>query len=1091
MTNNITSEQLDSAQKYLKVAVQLIHQGKNEQVIRDHFTSHLRILFPAIPKWVTDHVLGGEAALKTHKESKESTGFVDNLIGLTAIEYESDLLIQSKFNEGHAQVRTYCASLINQGNDPSQIIGILSDTVRWYAYKIKIIKSAGKILEADDIELDEVAFVDSSSATEFEARRFIEFLIKYVQRIGSRPLDEVSIARDLGFESRFCERHLGPLSIVVAHAFSAKPDYAELIKKLWCNFVSYVSAKGKTNAFNSKEYTRELYLLTLGKLICANAIEEKALFSSDDELTEILSGAFFSNRGLENFVEYDYFGWLNNSEELLKQLLIVARGIQQDLRAYDFKQVPKEDIFGRLMTQLAERSQRILLGQECTPSWLARALVKKTFGELPPGMYPQFIDMSCGSGAIIFETIKQSMERIDAAEAKRNKAEKIELLIRSITGFDIDPLAVMLSKISWVLAAKSWLMPFGVHRITIPIYHADSLFAVTPLSKEESAGQEKITLLMANYTLALPAFLLSAEWQIVFDSLIDRAYAIAVRPDLEGFGRNQAAEIIDEIVPSAPEEINNANKEVLNVFLFDLIEKIHKLHREDKNGIWAFILRNNYRPALVAGQFNGLVANPPWLALSKIADNPYKTALGRMAESLGIKPKGASFLHLEMATIFLLRSVDRYLQNNAIIGCIVPEAVLNGNQHNLFREGAYENAEKPVHFSADMIWKVDERAFKNRAIVLFGRKKSASKAKVIPGEYILADGTAQQLEFHKVMHGSRTVWSDRSGTDTKNLFHPADFEQGADIMPRRLFFYEVTELKDSDMVSLKPIEQGSSALTFLVDDAKQSKDFKLFTPCTVPEKYICDVMLSKLLSPFHVAQPVKAFLPIRKDEKWSWVALTESELKGHADSAVAMRAFASISKEIGKLDSISSPTIDSIWKRINFRNKIGKQTFTDKGYLVFTGAGGSDICSAIVALEEMTHKKLIIDQTLYWAWVKIREEALYLCGMFNSEAANERIKAYQPRGQQGERHIHELVFGITPPFDPSKKSHSEVVRTTKALVSDYYAYLEAGKRNRNDSLKWLDASRKLSTRRSRLWDVIKSLPAYEPYKTACKRAYEL
>jgi len=1088
MMNSITFEQIDSARKYLKEAVELIRQGKNEQVIRDHFTSYLRILFPEIPKWVTDHVLGGEAALKTHKENKGSTGFVDNLIGLTPIEYESDLLNQSKFNEGFAQVRTYCASLINQGNDPSQIVGILSDTVHWHAYRIRAIKAMpGQKLNGEEIALDKLESIDASSATELEARRLIEFLIKYVQRIGSRPLDAVSIARDLGFESRFCERHLFPLSKVVANAFSSKPDYAELIKKLWCNFVSYVSAKGKTNAFNPKEYTRELYILTLGKLICANAIEEKALFSNDDELAKILNGEFFNNRGLENFVEYDYFGWLNSSEEFLKQLFAVARGIQQDLRAYNFKQTLTEDIFGRLMSQLAERSQRILLGQECTPTWLARALVRKTFTELPVGVSPQFIDMSCGSGSIIFETVKQSMAKIEAT--KKNKAERMDLLIRSITGFDIDPLAVMLSKISWVLAAKPWLAPFGAHRITIPIYHADSLFAVTPLSKEENAGCEKITLIMADCTLSLPSFLLSAGWQIVFDSLIDRAYSIAVHSDLKGFEKGQVVEIIDEILPSAPVKINNESKEALKIFLADLIEKIHKLHCEDKNGIWAFILRNNYRPALVAGQFNGLVANPPWLALSKIADNPYKSALGKMAESLGIKPKGASFLHLEMATIFLLRSVDRYLQQNAIVGCIVPETVLNGNQHNLFREAAYENTEKAVHFSPDMIWKVDERAFKNRAIVLFGKKQPASKTTIIPGEYISADGAVQPLEFHKVIHGSRTVWTDRAGTDTKKLFHPADFEQGADIMPRRLFFHETIRLGGSTMVGLKPIEQGSSVLTFLVDDAKQLKDFKLFTPCNVPEKYIFDVVLSKLLSPFLMAPSVKALLPIKKGSKGQWTALTEAELDGHSDSTVAARAFKAISKEIGKLDGIASPTIDSIWTRINFRNKIGKQNFPDNGYLVFTGAGGSDICSAFIALDNIAYKKLLIDQTLYWAWVKTREEALYLCGMFNSEAANGLIKAYQPRGQQGERHIHELVFGITPPYDSSKKTHQEVVRATEMLISDYYTYLDVRSKNNDELLKWLDPSRKLSTRRSRLWEVIRSLPSYKPYKTACENAY--
>src|SRR5690606_32615383 len=109
-----------------------------------------------------------------------------------------------------------------------------------------------------------------------------------------------------------------------------------------------------------------------------------------------------------------------------------------------------------------------------------------------------------------------------------------------------------------------------------------------------------------------------------------------------------------------------------------------------------------------------------------------------------------------------------------------------------------------------------------------------------------------------------TVWTDREVADAANLFHPADFEQGADIMPRRLFFHEVASTPRAGMVSLAPIEQGASALTFLVSDAKQSKDFRLSTPCVVREQYVFDVLLSKLLSPFRVAHAVKAFLPIKK-----------------------------------------------------------------------------------------------------------------------------------------------------------------------------------------------------------------------------------
>lgn len=1088
--NEITPEQIKATQTYIRVAAQLILEGKNEQVIRDHFTSHLRMIFPAIPTWVTEHILGGEAALKTRQENRTATGFVDNLIGLTAIEYEGNLLNPAKFTEGYGQVRKYCASLANDGNDPSQILGILSDTVRWHAYTIKVVgHTPGAPIETGNIELQEIETIDISAATDLDARRLIEFLFKYLQRLGSRPLDASSIARDLGFESAFSERHLRIFTGVVDDAFASRPEYAGLIKELWCSFVSFVNARG-TAGFDVHEYTRELYILTLGKLICANAIENKSLLSDDTELAEILNGTFFRNRGLENFIEYDYFGWLNTAGPLQDRLLSAAKGIQQDLQAYDFRLIADEDIFGQLMAQLAERSQRILLGQEWTPTWLARELVQNTISKLPEGAHPRFIDMCCGSGAMILETIRQTKQRIENGDNDGvGQAERVELLTRSITGFDIDPLAVMLSKIAWVIAARDWLAPLGTYRVAIPIYHADSLFAMTPLAQSAEDGDQKITLKLAEYTLDLPKFLISAGWQGVFDAVIDRAYVLAVQPERPALTKGDISEIVGYVLQYAPGQPSEEDRVLLRTFLSELIDKIYSLHREGLNGIWAFILRNNYRPGLVAGQFNGLVSNPPWLALSKVADNPYKAALTDMAESLDIKPQGASFLHLEMATIFLLRSVGRYLQTGAIVGCVVPEAVLNGNQHNLFRQGAYEHANHPVNFSVEEIWKVDERAFKNRAAVLFGRKVVAGLTETIPGKYVLQDGTSRPLEFHKATFGSRTVWTDRVVADAANLFHPADFEQGADIMPRRLFFHEVEVSPHANMVSLTRIEQGASDLTFLVNDAKQSKDFRLSTPCIVRDQFIFDVLLSKLLSPFRVARPVKAFLPVKKSISAEWSVVSEAELRRNPDDAVALNAFASISAEVGRLDGVEVATLEDVWRRINFRNKIGKQTFGADGYLVFTGAGGSDVCSAFIDLSAAADKKILVDQTLYWAWVGNEDEAIYLSGMLNSEAANQLIKAFQPRGQQGERHIHELAFGITPPFDSAQEAHVEVVRSTKMLLHDYEERIELARQNDEDLLQWLSPSKDLAKRRSKLREVIRSLPSYEAYKTTCEAVY--
>ena len=48
-------------------------------------------------------------------------------------------------------------------------------------------------------------------------------------------------------------------------------------------------------------------------MICANILSGSSLTLSNDEINEILNGKYFEQRNIINLVDYDYFGWLNNS----------------------------------------------------------------------------------------------------------------------------------------------------------------------------------------------------------------------------------------------------------------------------------------------------------------------------------------------------------------------------------------------------------------------------------------------------------------------------------------------------------------------------------------------------------------------------------------------------------------------------------------------------------------------------------------------------------------------------------------------------------------------------------------------------------
>jgi len=1078
---------LKAARKSLADSQRLVGEGKNEQVVRDSFTSYLRQIFPAGPNWIDRHIHGSEAAIKIISGGKRHTGFVDNLIDLTVIEYEADLTIVAKFNEGLSQVRKYCAGLINAGQDPDLIIGILSDTLRWRAFAVDPDHIENLPVDAEAIGLIELEVIDCSDGSETSAENLTRFLVKYLGREGARPLSADSIAKDLGFGSAFSEDHIRTLTATISDIFRGNPRYGSLIAELWSAFVGYLQDDEGTGSFDLVTYVDEYYVVTLAKLLCANILEERGIYSNDQELYSIMDGRFFENKGLQNVVEYDYFGWLNMSPSA-SALLPVARMIQKDLSAYDFTSRSQEDLFGKLFAQLANRSKRILLGQEWTPSWVSEKLVKNVVRNIDNGTPMRLIDMCCGSGSMVVEAVKIAKHRITEHDNALPKGTKIGLLIEAITGFDIDPLAVILSKINWVIAAADWLMPFGSHPLSIPIYHADSLFAITPITGLKIDNTSATyTLNFAGQNLLLPEYLISPKFRSLFDALTENAYEIAIStsgtPKMS-FTLEDAGSQVESLLALTHAEVTSEQIDEITIFHHALVCRIDHLNRDGRNGIWSYILRNSFRPGLVLGQFNGLVSNPPWLALSKLANNPYKDALRKLAFEFNIKPAGSSHLHIELATIFLLHAVDAYLTDGAAIGCVVPDTVLNGHQHNPFRTFQYLVSSRKIRFNILNIWKIGDAVFKNKAVILFGKKEppNTQSSNPIVGRIIHQSQPDVPTNFYQNTQGNRTIWSEADrGSEDGVLFVPADFRQGADIMPRTLLFFDV-QPATSGQIMVKSIDPLSSSRAFLISDAKLHKDFHL-SPRILPSDLFYDVLLSSLVTPFHVAAPEKALLPIKKDNNGTWRPLTILEILKMGRTA--KNTF----DEILKTASPKSPTPESLFDKLNTnRGKLEQQHVRSTGYLVVTGAGGKNVCAAFVEVSHFNPDSLILDQTLYWAQVDTADEAFYLTGLLNSDAISSIIKEFQPRGGFGERHIHKLPFGVTPPFDPEQAAHQDVVRNTKWLVAEYWAKINADP----NIMDYLNANQgPLHWRRRALQNYIRTLSSYPDFEEACKALYGL
>ena len=135
------TEDIEQTREMIRRCRQLRDAGSVEAVLRSEIQSKLRVIFPAAEDqtWINHYVEGTESHTKVGKASGAiADRFIDNLVGSTTIEYESDRRNQAKRDEGFRQVRDHGAGLIKDGVAVSQVRGILSDTVDWYAYDVEL-----------------------------------------------------------------------------------------------------------------------------------------------------------------------------------------------------------------------------------------------------------------------------------------------------------------------------------------------------------------------------------------------------------------------------------------------------------------------------------------------------------------------------------------------------------------------------------------------------------------------------------------------------------------------------------------------------------------------------------------------------------------------------------------------------------------------------------------------------------------------------------------------------------------------------------------------------------------------------------------
>ena len=1063
----------DQLRNFATNAQAMIDAGSVEDRLRHYLSVQLPLIFPEHPWWVQAHAQGTEEHVHFASPDGDRYGFVDTVVGKTAVEYEKNLTIQGIFNEGYHQVEEYCAALYNIGIPENEILGVLSDTVRWYGYKMHIIGEAsdGELYGPANVELEQISYVDLSIGTPEAFTRFEHFVNQFMARTGSRLLNANTLVTDFGIDSSFYSESIESFSSMVANAMLEKPDYATMIKQVWQNFIAYLGAS-EYGAFSISTYVSEFYLVTIAKVICANILSGRAIISSRDEIKKILNGEYFTQQNIYNFIDYDYFGWLNDSP-YVDQIITSVEEMQRRLQAYDFSRIIEQDIFGKLLAQLADSEHRLMLGQEFTPHWIARDIVTYNLTEMGDEE-PRFLDMCCGSGVFLIEAIKAVREKYDITTEQYN-AEKDAIGFSCVMGFDIDPLAVMLAKVNWIMTMRD-LFPVHTGSIIVPIYHADSLFIATPITHHMPTGEDDYYILnLDDHEVTLPAFLLSPAYRKVFDSLTSKAYRLAmIRADVpeDEIGAIEIETLIDAVIEESGAELTAEVITILSDTAEGMINVLEGLQRQGRNGIWHFIISNSYRPGLTTQQFNCIISNPPWMTMSKLANNPYKEALTEIARNYSIQPSGAAHPHMELGTIFLVCSISRYLRNGARWSCLMPASLLSGFNHEAFRKEKYKDSDMYLEAIVSSIWELPNNTFKNKAIVLSGLKGDEERPEVLDGRVYTSASEYEECSYTLNQQGNRSAWTNR-GNDAAVIDvindESINFIQGCDLFPRTALFHQFSR-RQNENVNIAPIGRNSE-LWYLVSESKKPLCYDLVAE-DFNKNYIFSALISKHLSPFIMAEPVDVIMPGKKENN-SWIPISTTDLA--MMNASTAYVFRQISETIG-VELV--PYLEDV---INIRNKLYQQRFGARDWLVLSSASGANPCAAYINLTQLDRNRIVIDQTLYWYLATSEEEAIFLTGLLNSAALAEAISDFQPEGGFGKRHIHALPYKLIPSFNADDETHVEVVQATSALIEEWRGECEGGNYHR---LLHPNSS-SLNARRRQQQAKIRTLESYNRYNIAC------
>ncbi len=1006
------------------------------------------------PGFLEDYARGAEKVLRHRHTTRVLRGRADQLFGNVVLEFEADLQRREKRREAEEQLRRYVAILWSQEAPAERrpYLAVATDGVRFLTFSPTLEDPAQPPpIEPEHIRL---ALLEEADWSAWDAEAVYAWLDRTFLR--QRVLSPTSedIARDFGLHSHaFRQAHA--LLRSLWHTVGDRPAF-QVVFQGWERYLRFVyGAQVGSQAL----FARHTYLATLAKLMAwLRLTGGHPADPTPAELRRLILGEWFRELGIHNFIEEDFFAWIAR-DPVWPQTQTLLRRLLGLLRHYNLRGLA-EDVFKALYQELVDPETRHDLGEFYTPDWLARRIIRHT---LEPDPQATVLDPACGSGTFLYSAIREKRRLLGDSQ------ETLRHILQAVQGIDIHPLAVLVARTNYLLALGD-LLERRRGAITLPVYLADAIrlpeWEQNPLllglddHPEEAEGYRAE--LADGVRVSLPKDLLASP------SLFDRAVDV-----IQGFARAYQGRSADfsgfrRFLRVQEPRLADLAEPVLRA-LFGIARTLKQFLEEGRDSIWAFILKNIYKPLFLQGHFDLVVGNPPWIAF-RYMEPAYQRFLRRLItqEYRLVAGRGHLVTQMEIATLFWARAADLYLKAGGRIAFVLPKSVFSADQHDALRRYEYTLAGHPGQaIRVTAVWDLEDvqPLFNISACVVMGRRE-AKPAKLetwqradIPAQVLRGqlprrnaaleeaqaalEVQAETLALHRI--GRRSFWAPGKPLVARAPSPYLErFMNGATLYPRTFWF---VRLREAGGLGFNPARPPLETAPEAIAQAKKPyHDIRMRG--TVEADFLYATLLSSDLVPFGQRTLRLVVLPIRPNDEGGYDLLTPAQAR--EAGYVGLARWLEEVETLWRARRGSKASAASALEWLDHQRKLTSQS-SRPCYRVVYNASGTHLAAAVLPPETLAEadlplppRGLVVDHKLYVYETDNASEAYYLAAVLNSPRVNALIKPMQSRGQWGARDIHKKPLELPIPAyegNGAQRALADLGRQAQAKVR---AWLAAG-----------------------------------------------